>query len=100
MLPTLSGLNAKNWDVPSAIDWSRMLKVLQDVKHTGSIPSDHISRDDWHDAGDVPIDHNRAVACKARFEDLEQRCLATANIKVIWVLVEGFMLYWDQVCDS
>lgn len=100
MLPTLQDFDCKNWDVPSAIDWSRMLKVLKDVKRTGSIPFDHVSRDDWHDAGDIPIDDNRASGWKARFEDLRQHCLAVANIKVIWVLVEGFMLYWDQVCNS
>jgi len=100
MLPTLQGLNAKNWDVPSAIDWSQMLKVIQHVKGTGSIPFDHVSRNDWHAAGDIPIDDNKAVSWKARFEDLERRCMVAANIKVIWVLVEGLMLYWDQVCDS
>jgi len=96
MLPTLQGVDTKNWDVPSAIDWSLMAEFLQDVKRTGSIPLDRISRDDWHEPGDIPIDDNRAVAWKARFEDIKQHCLVVANIKVIWVLVEGFMLYWDQ----
>jgi nicotinamide/nicotinate riboside kinase len=100
MLPTLQGVDAKNWDVPSAIDWSQMLKVLRDVKRIGSIPLDCISRGDWHEPGDIPIDDNRVVAWKARFEDIKQHCLVAANIKVIWVLVEGFMLYWDQVCIS
>jgi nicotinamide/nicotinate riboside kinase len=74
-----------------------MLKVLQDVKCTGNIPLDHISR---HKRRDIPIDDDRAVAWKAHFEDLEQQYLAIANVKIIWVLVEGFMLYWDQVCNS
>ena len=100
MLPTLQGVDAKNWDVPSAIDWSQMLKVLQDVKRIGSIPLDCISRGDWHEPGDIPIDDNRVVTWKARFEDIKQHCLVAANTKVIWVLVEGFMLYWDQVCIS
>jgi nicotinamide/nicotinate riboside kinase len=100
MLPTLQGLYPKNWDVPSAIDWPGMLKVLQDVKRTGSIPLDHIGPDDCYDVGDIPIDENRAVEWKSRFGDLKQRCLVAANVEVIWVLVEGFMLYWNQVCDS
>jgi nicotinamide/nicotinate riboside kinase len=98
MLPTLQGVDAKNWDVPCAIDGYQMLKVLQDVKRTGSIPLNRISRDDWHKPGDIPIDDNKAVTWKARFEDIKQHCLVAANIKVIWVLVEGLKLYWDQVC--
>jgi len=98
MLPTLQGHDVKNWDVPSAIDWSRMAKVLQVVKCSGSIPSDHVSRDDWHDAGDIPIDADKASSWKARFEDLRKHSMVVANIRVVWVLVEGFMLYWDQVC--
>ncbi|KAG1750499.1 uncharacterized protein EDB91DRAFT_1046264 [Suillus paluster] len=90
MLPT------KNWDAPSAIDWPRMRKFLSDVKSTGGIPLDHISYDIPDDGKDVPIDGNRTKAWKARFQDLEQRCLVVANTKVIWVLVDGFMLYWDQ----
>ncbi|OJA13572.1 hypothetical protein AZE42_06114 [Rhizopogon vesiculosus] len=93
MLPTHQGLNTKNWDSPSSIDWVQMVKVLQDVKCTGSIPSDHVS---GHDTEDIPIDDNRAVVWRARFEDLERDCLVAANVKLIWVLVEGFKLYWNQ----
>ncbi|KAG2114079.1 P-loop containing nucleoside triphosphate hydrolase protein [Suillus cothurnatus] len=96
MLSTHPGLNTKNWDAPSAIDWPRMRKFLQDVKGFGSIPLDHIGYDNWNDGRDVPIDENRADAWTARFQDLGQRCLIAANTKVIWVLVDGFMLYWDQ----
>jgi nicotinamide/nicotinate riboside kinase len=100
MLSTHPGLNTKNWDAPSAIDWPRMRKFLQDVKGFGSIPLDHIGYDNWNDGRDVPIDENRADAWTARFQDLGQRCLIAANTKVIWVLVDGFMLYWDQVCNA
>ncbi|KAG2078644.1 P-loop containing nucleoside triphosphate hydrolase protein [Suillus decipiens] len=96
MLSTHQGLNTKNWDAPSAIDWPRMRKFLRDVKDIGSIPLDHISYSSSDDGRDVPIDENRAGAWKTRFQDLEQRCLVAANTKVIWVLVDGFMLYWDQ----
>ncbi|KAG0698544.1 hypothetical protein DFH29DRAFT_940676 [Suillus ampliporus] len=73
-----------------------MRKFLWDVKCTGDIPHDHHSYDIPNDGRDVPIDGNRAEAWKAHFQDLERRCLAVANTKVIWVLVDGFMLYWDQ----
>ncbi|KAG1873844.1 hypothetical protein F4604DRAFT_1925422 [Suillus subluteus] len=96
MLSTHQGLNTKNWDAPSAIDWPRMRKFLRDVKSFGSIPPDHIGYDTWGDGRNVPIDENKADAWKARFQDLEQHCLVSANTKVIWVLVDGFMLYWDQ----
>jgi nicotinamide/nicotinate riboside kinase len=96
-LPTHQGLNTKNWDSPSAIDWVQMLKVLQDVKCTGSIPLDHVS---GHDTEHIPINDNRVVTWKAHFGDLEQHYLVTAKVKVIWVLVEGFKLYWNQVCNS
>ncbi|KAG1773704.1 P-loop containing nucleoside triphosphate hydrolase protein [Suillus placidus] len=96
MLSTHQGLNTKNWDAPSAIDWPRIRKFLRDVKCIGGIPLDHISCDTSDDGRDVPIDENRADAWKTRFQDLGQRCLVAANTKVIWVLVDGFMLYWDQ----
>ncbi|KAG2143651.1 hypothetical protein DEU56DRAFT_791738 [Suillus clintonianus] len=96
MLPTHQGLNTKNWDGPSAVDWPQMRKFLRDVKCTGSIPLDHIGYDTLDDGRDIPIDGNKAEAWKARFQDLEQRYLVVANTKVIWVLVDGFMLYWDQ----
>ncbi|KAG2361571.1 P-loop containing nucleoside triphosphate hydrolase protein [Suillus spraguei] len=96
MLSTHPGLNIKNWDAPSAIDWPRMREFLRDVKDIGSIPLDHISYCSSDDGRHVPINENRADAWKTRFQDLEQRCLVAANTKVIWVLVDGFMLYWDQ----
>lgn len=97
MLPTHQGLNTKNWDSPSAIDWVQMLKVLQDVKCTGSIPLNHVS---GHDTEHIPINDNRVATWKAHFRDLEQHYLVTAKVQVIWVLVEGFRLYWNQVCIS
>ncbi|KAG1751817.1 P-loop containing nucleoside triphosphate hydrolase protein [Suillus lakei] len=97
LIPTHQGLNTKNWDAPSAIDWPRMQKFLWDVKCLGGIPLDHIGCVTPDDGRNVPIDETRADAWKARFQDLEQRCLVVANTKVIWVLVDGFMLYWNQL---
>jgi len=97
MIPTHQGLDTKNWDSSSTIDWPQMLKVLLDVKRTGSIPCYHVTS---HKADDTPIDDNRAITWKTYFDDIKQRCLLTADVKLVWVIVEGFMLYWDLVRNS
>jgi nicotinamide/nicotinate riboside kinase len=78
MILTLPGFDIKSWDSPGAIDWVQVQKVLQDAKCTGSISFSHVS---GYDEGDIPIDDNRAVAWKARFEDVEQHYLVSASVK-------------------
>ncbi|KAG6378372.1 hypothetical protein JVT61DRAFT_14097 [Boletus reticuloceps] len=93
--------NVADWDAPQgAIDWPRLRAFLKHVKDNGVIPPDHRSHDHMNEQKVVPITEAAEQELRTRFEEFENE-QRKKGIRVMWGLVDGFLLYWDKVtyCD-
>ncbi|KAI8452564.1 P-loop containing nucleoside triphosphate hydrolase protein [Phakopsora pachyrhizi] len=79
-----------DWDSPQgAIEWLRFRKMLRDLHSDAKTPMPP-SHDALNIQPDVPIDDSRLSDSINRFKDLGQ--------DFRFVLVDGFLLYWDKDC--
>ncbi|KAK7021927.1 ribosylnicotinamide kinase [Paramarasmius palmivorus] len=86
-----------NWDdAPGAIDWDRMAHFLSELKRTGALPEDHQSYDSFNTTTAVPVDSEIISAWKMRSEQLASEHLEKYGEKLVWALIDGFLMYWDE----
>ena len=89
----------QDWDdPPHAIAWPRFASFLQSVRATGTIPPDHRSHDHMNIQREVSFSSDAIEQWRARFAALQDD--ANRRRRVKWVLVDGFLLYWNQVRPS
>lgn len=74
-----------------------MASVLTAIKRTGEIPAEHYSHDHLNEQVEVPVGEDVLGALRDRFEGI-QKGFEEKGEKVVWVIVDGFLLYWDKVC--
>ena len=83
----------QDWDsAPGAIDWPRFVSCLQHVKRTGSPPAHHTSLEHMNKRDAVSVPDEVVAHWRRR---LSEEC--AGGRKVLWVLVDGFLLYWHKV---
>ncbi|KIM77169.1 hypothetical protein PILCRDRAFT_623853 [Piloderma croceum F 1598] len=96
LVPIHPKWNVQDWDAPSgAIDWPRLVSFLRKVKNTGEIPPDHRSHDHLNEQKDVPVRGETERWWRDAFERLELEMKGEGQ-KIVWGLVDGFLLYWNQ----
>ncbi|KAI6111269.1 hypothetical protein F5141DRAFT_1113597 [Pisolithus sp. B1] len=89
--------NMQDWDNPeSAVDWPRFRQFLENVKQDGRIPPDHIRNDPYNEQKKFPVDEECSAKWKSHFEEVERRAREDHGVEIVWTLVDGFLLYWDQ----
>ncbi|CAL1708056.1 unnamed protein product [Somion occarium] len=93
--------NVQDWDsAEGAIDWPRMVDSLREVKRTGKIPPEHYSHDHLNAQKDVPVDQEPLKRWQETFQKAEEEHRQRGE-QLIWVLVDGFLLYWHpEVVDT
>ncbi|KAG8920474.1 ribosylnicotinamide kinase, partial [Tulasnella sp. 408] len=85
----------RDWDDPQgAIEWDRMADELLYVKANGRTSDSHYSHDHLNVQKLVEVDSVVAEEWKKKFSDIHAR-FAQQGEDVVWVVVEGFLLYWD-----
>jgi nicotinamide/nicotinate riboside kinase len=95
--PTLG----QDWDTaPTAIAWPRLRASLRTFKQTGCLPDDHASHDHLNEQRPVPLSDAVAARCQAEIAAAQKEVEAATGARVVWGLVDGFLLYWDQVYAS
>lgn len=78
----------RDWDDPAtATVWPDFRRVLAAVRKTGSLPDDYQSHDHLNQLAGVGVDPEVKARWRARLQAVD----------VTWVLVDGFVLYWDEV---
>ncbi|KAF9219557.1 P-loop containing nucleoside triphosphate hydrolase protein [Gyrodon lividus] len=96
LIPVHPVYKVQDWDAPQgAIDWPRLRTFLNNVKQNGAIPPDHRSHDHLNKQVDISIDEGTSQELKAGFQRLEAE-QEKKGIRIIWGLVDGFLLYWDK----
>ncbi|KZV71110.1 P-loop containing nucleoside triphosphate hydrolase protein [Peniophora sp. CONT] len=100
-LPVHPELGA-DWDsAPTAIDWPRLRAFLHIVKDSATIPADHSSHDHLNNQVPVPVTDNTYDRVKARIVQKQREIEEREGVRVVWGLVDGFLLYWDkEVVDT
>ena len=92
--------NVQDWDAAAgAISWDRFVEFLRHVKETGVIPPDHRSHDHLNEQKEVNIEEKLREKWIMEFESIKQD-KQLHNEKVVWGLVDGFLLYWNKVSVS
>ncbi|KAI0049889.1 P-loop containing nucleoside triphosphate hydrolase protein [Auriscalpium vulgare] len=95
-LPIHPVMNVQDWDsAPTAIDWPRMRAFLRTVKRTAHIPADHHSHDHLNEQKEVPVEGSVAARWRAELAGLQSAAEAAEGVRIVWGLVDGFLLYWD-----
>lgn len=90
----------KDWDdPPGAIEWERMANELLYVKANGRTSDSHYSHDHLNLQKPVEVDRGTTEGWKKKFSEL-QTLFAQRGEDVVWVVVDGFLLYWDPVSLS
>lgn len=84
----------QDWDdAPGAIDWPRFAKFLEGVKDRG-ILLEHHSHDHLNEQKEVPVAKELSERWKSKFVRIQAEH-ASRGERVVWALVDGFLLYWD-----
>ena len=87
----------QDWDAaPGAIDWPLFTSFLRSFKTTGILP-DHSSHDHLNEQKDIPVTKELEEKWVSRFAELSAQ---EKGGKVLWGLVDGFLLYWHQVSTT
>ena len=88
--------NVQDWDAaPGAISWDRLAEFLRHVKETGVIPPDHRSHDHLNEYKELEVEDKVREKWTKEFEFIKQK-----KERIIWGLVDGFLLYWNKVSIS
>ncbi|CCL99853.1 uncharacterized protein FIBRA_01877 [Fibroporia radiculosa] len=94
LVPMHPEYNVQDWDdAKGAIDWPRMIRTLAEVKKSGVIPPEHYSHDHLNEQKDIPIDNRIFQHWRDIFTQIDEERTKKGE-KTIWVLVDGFLLYW------
>ncbi|KAI0093463.1 P-loop containing nucleoside triphosphate hydrolase protein [Irpex rosettiformis] len=101
LIPVHPVYNVQDWDDPEgAIDWPRMVKALKEIRETGVIPPEHYSHDHLNEQRDVPVEQPLIERWHETFIRIQKEH-EKAGEQIVWVMVDGFLLYWDEaVVDS
>lgn len=96
LVPVHPDYGVQDWDsAPTAIQWDRMAAVLSKVRTTGEIPPDHRSHEHLNEQKEVPVRPGVIEKWAEEFQRIgEER--EKRGEKVIWVLLDGFLLYWNR----
>jgi nicotinamide/nicotinate riboside kinase len=95
LLPIKHGY--QDWDAPDcAIDYPRLSKFLKHVKDIGSLPDDHRSHDHLNKQTDLPIEAECQRRLAERFRVIQDQVKESDHVNIVWGLIDGFLLYWNQ----
>lgn len=97
-MPIHPEYGVQDWDdAPGAIEWPRMRTFMKDIKETGVIPGSHMSHDHLNEQKIVSLSNEEFDRWREMFANLTKHYEEKKGEKIVWGLVDGFLLYWDEV---
>jgi len=97
LIPIHPEYRVQDWDSPEGcMQWDQMVSFLQKIRaSSGEIPPDHYSHDHLNEQGEVPVSPGVIERWTEEFRRIgEER--EKGGEKVTWVLLDGFLLYWNR----
>lgn len=89
----------QDWDdPPTCILWPEFRDAIRTIKKDGILPAQHQSHDHLNKQVEVDVDPEVLEIAKEGFKRIEEE-QRTKGCELVWFLVDGFVLYWDQVCS-
>ena len=79
----------------TAVAWDRFVEFVCQVKKTGVIPPDHQTDEDLTKYNVVKLEEKVQEKWIKEFEKIKQD--RQENERIIWALLEGYLLYWHKV---
>ena len=61
------------------------------------MPDDHTSHDHLNEQKPVELGESLATRFKEEIARVQKEVEAASGVRVVWGLVDGFLLYWDPV---
>jgi len=97
LIPIHPVYGIQDWDSPAGcMQWDRMVSFLTKVRaSSGEIPEDHYSHDHLNEQKEVPVSPGVIERWKGEFQRMKEEREKEGE-KVIWVLLDGFLLYWHR----
>lgn len=77
-----------------------MARFLGALKASGAPPAGHQSYNALNAAADTPevaVDEDVVAGWRARCERVAAEHLERRGERIVWAVVDGFLLYWDEV---
>jgi len=72
-----------------------MAAFMSDLKK-GILPVDYRSYDSFNETANVPVDDGIIAKWRLRSKQLAEEHLEKCGEKLVWAVVDGFLLYWDE----
>lgn len=86
----------QDWDDPeSCILWPKLRALLRQVRETGRV-GEHDTHDHLNKENKIEIDEQVFQRWQRGFEELTKQ-QREQGVELIWVIVDGFVLYYDKV---
>lgn len=96
LIPIHPLYGVQDWDAAEgAIDWPRLVQALREVKETGRLPPEHTSHDHMNEQKNVPVESETIGRWSEAFKRIEDE-RAKQGERLVWVMVDGFLLYWNS----
>lgn len=96
-LPVDPEYGFQDWDTAAtAIDWDRMVSFLSDLRKTGTPPKEHRSFDSFNKTPSVPVDAEIISGLRKRSEEMIQDYTRTHKERLVFMIVDGFLMFWDE----
>ncbi|TXT04346.1 hypothetical protein VHUM_04113 [Vanrija humicola] len=90
----------QDWDDPeTCILWPKARAAIAQIKATGRLPPGHTSNDHLNQLAEVGIEADVEAHWRAELVRVVDESAARGE-DIVWVLVDGFVLYYDAVVAS
>jgi len=97
LVPFNQKYGVQDWDDASgAIEWPRLAAFLGEVKRLGMLPDSHKSHDHLNDNKPVPVSDSIISRWRIQSENMVKERLEKHGERLVWAIVDGFLMYWDQ----
>ncbi|KIJ50607.1 hypothetical protein M422DRAFT_27227 [Sphaerobolus stellatus SS14] len=97
LIPLHPEYGVQDWDdAAGAIEWPRLASFLEGIKHTGVLPDTHKSHDHLNENKPVPVDSDILSHWRIESEKLVRDHLEKYGERIVWAIVDGFLMYWDE----
>ncbi len=87
----------QDWDdPPTCVLWPEFRSTLSHVRSHGVLPPLHSSHDHLNKQVEVDVDSKAETRWREAFRELVE-IKAAEGVELTWFIVDGFVLYWDEV---
>ncbi|KIJ50589.1 hypothetical protein M422DRAFT_159487 [Sphaerobolus stellatus SS14] len=97
LIPLHPEYRVQDWDdAVGAIEWPQLASFLEGIGYTGILPDTHKSHDHLNENKPIPVDSDILSHWRIESEKLVRDHLEKYGERIVWAIVDGFLMYWDE----